>query len=131
MTAALFHTELFVPPVAKAPLYEGALTYSQHALREAESDRYGGIELPQEFHCAGAQLIEAEVLIASQRVTKQVWRQKLDESRDLVLVIGEGGLVRTVWINLKGDKHRTLDKSKYWTGRHWRAAVYQASQAQK
>lgn len=123
MTTALFHAKLFMPELATAPVHEGRLRYSAHALRESVSDKYGGIELPTEFHSVGAELIEAEVLVGPMTVTKQVWRQTLDSERDLVLVIGEYGLVRTVWINLKRDKHRSLDASRYWSGRHWRAAL--------
>jgi hypothetical protein len=120
MSTALFHSDVFVPPVAKTPVFEGPLRYSAHALQEARSDRYGGITLPTEFHCANAKLIESEVLLAQNRVVKQVWRQRLDNTRDLVLVIGEGGLVRTVWINLLTDKHRSLDRLKYTSSKAWR-----------
>ena len=51
LETALFHTELFIPNEAKPAIYEGVLTYSAHARREAESDRYGGMELPKE--CRG------------------------------------------------------------------------------
>lgn len=120
MDTALFHAEVFVPPCAQTPVHEGALRYSAHALREAHSDRYGGITLPEEFCTAGAKLIESEVLLGANKVVKQVWRQPLDAHRDLVLVIGEHGLVRTVWINLHSDKHRSLDRTKYTSSKAWR-----------
>lgn len=116
----LFHSEVFVPTVAQPPVFEGSLRYSAHALREAHSDRYGDIQLPDEFHCANAKLIESELLLESNRIVKQVWRQPLDLGRDLVLVIGEQGVVRTVWVNLHSDKHRSLDRSKYTSSRAWR-----------
>ena len=108
----LFHADVFMPPCAKAPAYVGPLQYGRHALDEAKRDRYGEIQLPPEFHKAGAKLIEAEVLTATDTVVKQVWRQPLDEQRDLVLVISSSGYVRTVWVNLRSDKHATLDSTK-------------------
>lgn len=115
MHSALFHFEVFMPASAKTPVYEGPLRYRRHAFRESKNDRYGEITLPTEFHAANAQLIEAEVLIDHDktRVVKQLWRQTLDARRDLVLSITDRGEVKTVWVNLKSDKHRTLDRSRY------------------
>ncbi len=121
MMTELFHAEVFVPEAAKAPIHEGSLRYGRHALDKASSDRYGGIQLPNEFHAVDAKLIEAEVLLEHGKcqVVKQVWRQPLDHVRDLVLVIGTGGFVKTVWVNLRNDKHRSLDRSKYTSSKRW------------
>src|SRR5450830_1058936 len=115
MQSALFHSDVFMPASAKKPIHEGPLHYRDHALRATRDDRYGEITLPVEFHSANAKLIEAEVLLEhdGSTVVKQVWRQPLDQHRDLILVIQKGGKVKTVWVNLRSDKHRTLDKSKY------------------
>jgi hypothetical protein len=104
-----------MPASATKPIHEGPLQYRKHAFNEANNDRYGAIQLPTEFHAANAKLIEAEVLVDhdGSHVVKQLWRQSLDARRDLVLAIQEGGMVKTVWVNLKSDKHRTLDTSKY------------------
>ena len=116
----LFHAEVFMPEVARRPVYEGPLHYRQHAQDEARKDRYGRIALPCEFRAAGARLVEAEVVAETERVVKQVWRQPLDELRDLVLVLNPDGFVRTVWVNLRADTHRSLDKTKYVGGYEWR-----------
>ena len=113
MQSYLFHAEVFMPTRMKRPLFEGRLTYGQHALRESKADRYGKIELPEFFEACNAHCIEVEYDMDSEAVVKQVWRQALDANRDIVLVIGQGGYVRTVWVNLKTDKHRSLDASKY------------------
>lgn len=115
MSTLLFHTEVFMPESAKAPVHEGRLHYRRHAFKESQKDRYGQIQLPSEFHSADARLIETEVLLESSgaRVVKQLWRQSLDAKRDLVMAIMAGGIVKTVWVNLKSDKHRTLDTSRY------------------
>jgi len=50
------------------------------------------------------------------KLVKIAMRVKLDEKRDLVIVgIPQmGGLfVKTVWINLRNDSHKTLNKNKY------------------
>ena len=121
MDSMLFHSDLFMPPCAMKPVFRGALQYGPHALKEARSDRYGKIDLPEEFTTAGAKLIEAEVLSSTNTVVKQVWRRRLDERRDLVLVIASNGFVRTVWVNLRNDKHGTLDKTKYADRSTWMA----------
>ena len=107
----LYHFQLCIPHPYKKPVYEGNLEYSAHARREAESDRYGQIPLPERFDARGATLIEVEAVDAV--VVKQLWRQKLDDSRDLVLAINRDGSVRTVWVNVRNDTHRTLDPSRY------------------
>lgn len=113
MSLYLFHAEVFMPASYARPIHEGELKYGKHALSEATVDRYGYIPLPQSFTAAQAQLIEAEVDASTNEVVKQVWRQKLDAERDIVLVINRGGFVRTVWVNLRKDKHHTLNRSKY------------------
>ena len=59
--------------------------------------------------------------VTTDTVVKQVWRQPLDEQRDLVLVISSSGYVRTVWVNLRSDKHATLDSAKYGNRKTWMA----------
>jgi hypothetical protein len=90
-----------------------SLTYSNHAIEAARDDRYGPVaQLPSclEFH--RADLIELEVV--NGKPVKGVFRQSLDDVRDLVIVIlFARNLVKTVWINQRNDRHLTLDRSKY------------------
>jgi hypothetical protein len=109
----LFHKDVFMPPSAKSPVFEGKLKYSFHAIKASQSDRFGDITLPEMFSVANAELIESELSDDGKVVLKQVWRQALDDKRDLVLVITRDGRVKTVWINLRSDKHRTLQVDKY------------------
>lgn len=109
----LYHTDICMPEHLRKPIFEGMLTYGFHAKSESAQDKYGSIQLPKYFDSKKAKLIETEWDPVSRRILKQVWRQRLDDKRDLVLVIGEKGFVRTVWCNLLTDKHRTLNPSKY------------------
>lgn len=109
----LFHVEVFMPNNIRRPIFEGQLKYGPHARTEALRDRYGNIELPKLFEASEARIIEAEFDVDTKTVVKQVWRQRLDDDRDLVLVIRPDGFVKTVWVNLRSDKHRTLDKTRY------------------
>ena len=108
----LFHKDVFMPAKFKRPCYEGPLCYGPHARKESLTDKYGLIELPGSFHADGAVLIEAEATVSG-KVVKQVWRTRLDETRDLILVITSSGFVKTVWVNLANDLHATLNKAKY------------------
>lgn len=112
----LFHTEVFVPNRLRKPCFEGRLKYRPHALEESQLDRYGHIALPEFFEADKAKLIEVELGDDCETVLKQVWRQSLDAVRDLVLVITPSGFVKTVWVNLKSDKHRTLNRGRYVKG---------------
>ena len=123
MALLLFHSEVFIPAAAANPIFEGRLTYGYHARNEALSDRYGEIPLPSHFFAEGAKLIEAEFCTQRLRLTKQVWRQPLDDYRDLALVLSTGGFVRTVWVNVRSDTHKSLNKSKYITAFDWRKRI--------
>lgn len=109
----LFHAEIFVPVRLQKPIFEGRLRYSKHALQESKKDKFGAMALPEFFEASEAKLIEVELSDDCEAVLKQVWRQKLDETRDLVLAVNPDGFVRTVWINLRTDRHRTLDSGRY------------------
>ena len=111
----LYHSEVFMPEEFKTPVFRGVLRYGPHSLKEATTDRYGEIPLPIEFHPEGARLIESEVRVIgiNARVIKQLWRKPLDETRDLVMAITDSGYVKTVWVNLRSDTHRTLNRSRY------------------
>lgn len=125
MQTYLFHKEVHLPPLLTAPVFEGRLRYSAHARAEAASDRYGHIELPEVFSAAGAELIEVEAMLQDDRpkVVKQLWRMPLDATRDIVFSVMPDGLVKTVWVNLKTDKHRTLNRDRY-VSRHSKTTRY-------
>jgi hypothetical protein len=90
-------------------------TYSNHAKREAEHDRYGRVSLPAYLDLRDMTPIEAEV--TNGKLTKFLVRASIGRDHDLVLVLVPQGhqklFCRTVWINRTDDKHKTLDKSKY------------------
>lgn len=112
----VYHVEVFVPEHLKNSGFVGQLKYSEHALRAAQDDKYtkyGPVTLPVMFDYRKAKLIEVEV--EHGRAVKRLCRISLDDRRDLVLAIMAGGIVKTVWVNLKNDKHRSLDKSRYAT----------------
>lgn len=113
MSSLLYHKDVFMPPSVSQPIHEGPLRYGHHARQEAMNDRYGQVPLPTTFCPANATLIESEYDRERKEVVKQVWRIPVDDKRDAVLAIGAGGFVKTVWINLRSDAHRTLDKSRY------------------
>lgn len=90
------------------------LSYSKHALRAANDDRYGQIPLTPVLNLAHCQTIE--VGTEGRRVRKVVVRTELDDDNDVVFVLIPGPakwFVKTVWINRKTDSHKTLDRSRY------------------
>lgn len=103
-----------MPDELKTPVYTGKLFYSFHAYNASKSDRYGDIKLPEYFLGQGS-LIETEIELTGSaiKVVKQVWRTSYDSMKDLSLVIMFSGKVKTVWLNMKNDLHKTLDLSKY------------------
>lgn len=107
----LFHTEIGLPKWFKAPTGTVTPRYGDHSRFEAQTDRYGKIALPKTIDLAKFKVIE--VGTEGQRITKILFRGTLDATRDICIVLTPDCFVKTVWVNLKTDLHRTLDRSKY------------------
>lgn len=90
--------------------------YGSHARAESMTDRYGKILLPLHLQIAEKDVFEVE-LDSFGTLVKFLVRVYLDQTRDLIMVLcprDEGTLFcRTVWANLRTDKHKSLQKSKY------------------
>ena len=111
MNNGLYHKDIYLPKV-ELPGIDVVLNYTYHALDAARNDRYGTIELPETINFGLVQLIELEVVDG--KPFKAVIRQHHDSRNDLVIVVLLNGYrVKTVWLNRKNDRHRTLDRSKY------------------
>jgi hypothetical protein len=125
-TPKLYHREVFLPNAPAIRRIAGMtcwhLHYSGHSLREAIHDRNGIIYHPPiQLTFTESNVIEVELNHDHSRVNKMVVRIPYCDLRDLVLVLDtfEPGVrecrVRTLWTNLKTDRHATLDRSKYAT----------------
>lgn len=114
-TETLYHKEIGFPddldmPKGFQPVVN--LRYSSHATEEALADKYGEIKLPHRVDIRKGDIFE--IGVRGKTVTKLAVRFSYDATRDIILIINAAdGFVRTVWFNLKTDKHRTLDRSKY------------------
>lgn len=109
-----FHRDVYMPAYIKLPSLNVKLNYSHHAKKESVSDRYGKLNLPEAINLAAFDVIEATV--ENGEVVKLLLRGTYDNLKDMCLVIiPQKMFVKTVWFNLKSDKHRTLNKSRYAT----------------
>lgn len=110
----LYHMDIGFPPGLRLELPEFIeLTWSKHAIKAAQDDRYAehGINLFSKLKTAGAKIVELETV--KDKVVKIVLRQSYDDNHDICLAIAAGGVVKTVWLNVKSDSHSTLDVTKY------------------
>jgi hypothetical protein len=108
-----YHRNLGFPKGMQRPTGRVALSYSEHAREAAATDRYGHIELPETLALDNARLVEA-YCDGQHRVVCGVWRLRYNEDLDLCIVANvKGWVVRTVWLNERGDTHATLDVSLY------------------
>lgn len=112
---ALYHKDVFLPKRVRGLVPDGIkeLVYSRHAMNEAKGDRFGEITLPKTLKLKECELIEVDTI-----ERKFVLRKSLDNGRDLVIVVIPSANskvwgVKTVWINLADDVHKTLDKRRY------------------
>jgi hypothetical protein len=112
----VYHKNIGFPARTLWPLGSFPLRYSAHARAEARGDPSGDVEhlLPAEVDLGRSEVVEARV--QGRRVRLMVVRTRLDEGRDLVLVVVTAGTVwavKTVYCNRRDDRHDTLDKSRY------------------
>lgn len=115
MKDGLYHTEVGLPEGYRHPACAVPVTYSLHALNEARKDRYGFIPCPELLGLSRFETVEVEVV--GGRLSKIVVRGAMTETKDVVYVLipkaGKPWFCKTVWVNLKSDSHRTLDRSRY------------------
>lgn len=112
LTNGLYHFETGLPLSAELfKLGTVPLRYSKHARFAALDDRYGPIDLPETLNTNVAKVIEVEVTAG--RVSKIVYRISYDDSMDIVFAISNGGMVKTVWLNMKDDTHMSLKINRY------------------
>lgn len=110
----LYHVEVFMPRVV-LPRGKFILKYTQHAIRAAQTDRYGNIPLPTHLNTNLFRVIEVET-DNNKNVRKVVYKGMLDEKRDIAIVCipdNDMMVVKTVWANECTDKHATLNRDKY------------------
>lgn len=88
------------------------LTYSNHALKAANNDRYGNVKLPQSIGLANGYIFEVET--QDKTIAKLAIRYPLKGGLDITFVLlYNSGIVKTVWLNKRSDVHKTLKRSKY------------------
>lgn len=108
---SLYHRDVYIPAdwiVRYRPNGE-RLRYSFHALERLQEKIQG--EIPQ-IVPDGAEIVEIK---ADGPIVQEIlYRFSFSPHYDIcmVVILGEN-LVKTCWLNHKGDKHRTLDRSKY------------------
>jgi hypothetical protein len=89
------------------------MEYSQHAIRESQSDRYGQVSLPTVVDMSQVEVVEVEA--EDKILSKVVFRVPQGEGNHAVYVgiPQKGGFfVKTTWINRADDNHATLRKGR-------------------
>jgi hypothetical protein len=115
MTETLYHSEIRLPAGFVAPVQKVELRWTSHAKAECTKDRYAVIP---EFKALTLKRFRViEVGMVNGQVSKIVFRGRLDDTNDVVIVLIPNGskpwTVKTAWINRRTDSHKTLDHSKY------------------
>lgn len=115
MTETLYHSSIRLPAGFKAPTGKVELRWTAHAKSECTKDRYAAI--PQFKALTLKRFTVIEVGMVGGTVSKIVFRGRLDDTNDVVIVLIPNGsapwTVKTAWINRRTDSHKTLDSSKY------------------
>lgn len=118
-----YHREVYLPSSISRliPRVKLALVYTNHALRASQSDRYGRIALPDQVDLSdpGADIFELTIEKTRggrPRVSALLARIPYDTLFDVTFVVvleNAIGVVKTVWLNLRDDRHRTLNRAAY------------------
>lgn len=114
MNETLYHSSIRLPAGFVAPTGKVELRWTNHAKSECTKDRYAVI--PQFKALTLKRFAVIEVGMTDGNVSKIVFRGRLDDTNDVVIVLIPGSrewTVKTVWINRRTDSHKTLDASKY------------------
>lgn len=116
----LFNKLAFGLPNLSYPVGKLPLTYTNHALKEAEKDQYGRFSdrLPSVLDVSKADLREVETKPGrkGEKVSKLVYRLQLDNSRDIHLVVlPENGnwIVKTCWLDTQRHRNKRLNLERY------------------
>lgn len=121
----LYHKSIFIPDWFEMPTDRVNLKYSKHALYACNNDRYGAIPVFRSLPLSKFTLIELGVkkpkvnqlgMPAKRVVSKIVVRGTFDDTRDIIFVLIPGQhnyFVKTVWFNLRTDRHKTLNRNRY------------------
>ena len=119
LPAGVYHRDIYFPDEIRAlvPQVELSLRYTRHAEEAALTDRYGLIVLPEKLDLAEAQIVEVAAFCDRKlrlHAHKVLVRQAYKAALDLVLAVqichglDRVGLVKTAWLNMRNDHHRTL-----------------------
>lgn len=116
MSSNVYHREVYMhPKVAAFSNVRVEIKATRHASAEAAGDRYGALTIPASVTFDGKDVVEAEFEAGA--LAKLVVRLPYDARRDAVYVLKIDGTLKTVWSNLKSDKHKTLKKELYMPAR--------------
>lgn len=117
----LYHKDVFMPRRIRESFLQLTrgreshwLRHTKHAIKAANSDRYGVIQLPPVISFNGMEIIEIEH--DGKKCVKAVVREVGQEKNRVFVVVPETlGLwtLKTVWYNLASDKHSTLKRHLY------------------
>lgn len=115
MVTGVFNKAVFAPACFFAADDVIRVTYTQHARRAAQEDRYGDLtrHLRNYIDMQFVEVVEVEVRRGE--IVKRVIRVPIDDDLDLVMVITSDFTVKTVWGNRATDKHSTLRAAQFVT----------------
>ena len=103
-----YHADIGIPPGIEYPTSGTTLTYTVHAYQAVAKSNIAHM-LPKAL--PPHTLVEVTAL--GRTPVQWVVRCRIDSARDVVLVVTNEYLVKTVWVNQHNDLHATLDRTKY------------------
>jgi len=114
---ALYHKDVYLPSelLEQVPKESIRLKYGTHAKHACKDDKFGRVVGPPQLNPATCDIFELEDRAG--KLVKFLARMSYDHRRDITVVIAcdknNEYFVKTLWLNLKTDKHWSLNKKNY------------------
>lgn len=108
-----FHTRVGIPDSVELPTGIFTLDPTQHARKEAATDKYQPFEIPKTVYVTEDSIFE---VTTDRRGNVEKFGAELPYSEEYKLaciIDPDDGTLITTWLNHVGDNHETLDESEY------------------
>jgi len=106
-----YHKDVFMPSHALNAYRPFFLRYGTHAKNQCDADRYGKISPVYKVTVNQENLVE--LTLDGLRITKLLVRVPHDGKHDVCIVFLVDGFVKTCWLCMKSDTHKTLKRHLY------------------
>ena len=111
----LFHKKIGLPANYRHPMAVVPVRWTFHAIKAANSDRYGNVQITDRIDLTKFETVEVEIVAGriAKILVRGAYSDNLDVTYALIPQLGKEWVVKTTWLNWWNDDHRLISRSKY------------------